>query len=475
MAANRRKNPVLTAPELQLKFVVSRSSASRFGMIVAACVAALAFFQTPVRAADGKPRVIVTTDGEVDDRSSMIRFLLYACDFDVEGIVQVNSKFQKNGHSKELWLEKELNTYEQVLPNLRKHQPDYPNAEYLRSISRVGNENIKDLWVAPPDMETKDTPGEQLIINTLLDNDPRPVHVLMWGGANTTASALWKLKTEYPKEKFDYAVSRIRIYCIWYQDGGGGWIQTNIPGAYINEAYRWENVWDYGSISNNPTKKRCANPPEIQAYMNYEWVSNNVTHGHGLLGAIYPQKYISEGDTASFLNLINNGLDAYQDYTLGGWGGRSAHDNPAFPNHITDKTLTDDGNHNKMYWRWIPAVQNDFAARLDWCVKAFKDVNHAPVAKVKSSLNRDVKAGKTVKLKATATDLDGDTLTCQWWQYSDADSVTTTVAIANANSLDNASFVAPDEPGKQVQIILEVTDNGTPPLVGYQRVICNIK
>ena len=104
-------------------------------------------------------------------------------------------------------------------------------------------------------METKDTPGEQLIIDTLLDNDPRPVHVLSWGGANTTASALWKLKTEYPKEKFDYAVSRIRIYCIWYQDGGGGWIQTNIPQAYINEAYRWDNVWDYESIADNPDKK----------------------------------------------------------------------------------------------------------------------------------------------------------------------------------------------------------------------------
>lgn len=194
-----------------------------------------------------KPRVIATTDGEIDDHSSMIRFLLYASDYDVAGIVEVNSRFQKNGHSKEPWLEKQLDAYEQVLPNLRKHNPDYPSADYLRGICRVGNENIKDLWVAPPDMTTKDTPGEKLIISTLLDNDPRPVHVLSWGGANTTASALWKLKTAYPKEKFDYAVSRIRIYCIWYQDGGGKWIQENIPEAYINEAYRWDNVWDYES------------------------------------------------------------------------------------------------------------------------------------------------------------------------------------------------------------------------------------
>jgi hypothetical protein len=393
----------------------------------------------------------------------------------VAGIVQVNSKYQKNGHSDKKWIEAELDAYEQVLPNLRKHNPDYPDASKLRSVMRVGNENAKDLWVAPPDMETKNTAGAQLIIDTLLDNDPRPVHVLSWGGANTTASALWKLKTEYPKEKFDYAVSRIRIYCIWYQDGGGGWIQTNIPGAYINEAYRWNKVWDYQSITNAPRNRPSANPPEIQSYMNYQWLSENVTNNHGPLGALYPQTYVSEGDTPSFLNLINNGLDAHLDYTLGGWGGRSAHDDPAFPNHLTDKNLTDDGNANKMFWRWIPAAQNDFAARLDWCVKDFKDANHPPVARVKGSLQRDVKAGDTVRLEATATDPDGNQLTYKWWQYADADSATNTVTIANSDSLGKASFVVPNEPGKQIQIILEVTDNGTPSLVGYQRVICNIK
>lgn len=437
---------------------------------------AAAFGARATVAAADKPRVIATTDGEVDDRSSMIRFLLYSCDFDVAGIVQVNSRFQKDGHSDKKWIEAELDSYEQVLPNLRKHNPDYPDADQLRSVLRVGNENRNDLYVAPPDMATKSTAGAQLIIDTLLDDDPRPVHVLSWGGANTTASALWKLKTEYPKEKFDYAVSRIRIYCIWYQDGGGSWIQTNIPQALINEAYRWDNVWDYESYDNARKKgKPSANPPFVQEYMKPAWLDANVKTDHGPLGALTPQKYISEGDTPSFLNLVNNGLEAYRDYTLGGWGGRSAYDDPAFPNHITDKTLSDDGDRNKMYWRWVPAAQNDFAARMDWCVKDFKDANHAPVAKVKSSLKRDVKTGETVKLAATATDPDGNLLTYKWWEYNDADSANAVVAIVNRDSLEDASFVAPDEPGKQVQIILEVADDGTPPLIGYQRVICDIK
>lgn len=437
--------------------------------------AAVPVVKTPVLPPGTRPRVIATTDGEVDDRSSMIRFLLYSFDFDVVGIVQVNSKFQKKGHSDKKWIEAQFDAYEQVLSNLRKHNPNYPDAGQLRSVLRVGNENVNDLWIAPPDMETKNTPGEQLIIDTLLDDDPRPVHVLSWGGANTTASALWKLKTEYPKEKFEYAASRIRIYCIWYQDGGGKWIQENIPEAYINEAYRWDNVWDYESYDHARKQgKMSSNPPFVQEYMKPAWLNEHVKTGHGPLGAMTPQKYISEGDTPSFLHLVNNGLDSHLDYTLGGWGGRSVYDDPAFPNHITDKAIKDDDNRNKMYWRWVPAAQNDFAARMDWCVKEFKEANHAPVAEVKGALTRDVKAGETVKLAATATDPDGDKLTCKWWQYADADSAAATVTITNSNSLDNASFVVPNEPGKQVHIILEVTDDGTPELKYYQRVIVTI-
>lgn len=431
-------------------------------------------------AAPQKPRVIATTDGEVDDRSTMIRFILYSCDFDVAGIVQVNSRYQKNGHSDKKWVEAELDAYEKVLPNLRKHNPDYPDASKLRSVIRIGNENIKDLWVAPPDMETTNTAGEQLIIDTLLDNDPRPVHVLSWGGANTTASALWKLKTEYPKEKFDYAVSRIRIYCIWYQDGGGGWIQTNIPGAYINEAYRWNKTWDYQSITNAPRNRPSANPPEIQAYMNYQWLSENVANNHGPLGAMYPQKYVSEGDTPSFLNLINNGLDAHLDYTLGGWGGRSAHDDPAFPNHITDKNLTDDGDANKMFWRWIPAAQNDFAARLDWCVATdYTNANHNPIAvlngdRTKNILTLSATNGATIALSAEGTgDPDGNSVRAMWWIYPEAGNISG-ATLSMTNGWQTEVHLPQLNKTGTLHVILQVEDDGQPQLTAYRRAIIEV-
>ncbi len=96
-----------------------------------------------------KPRVIVTTDGEIDDQSSMIRFLMYSSDYDVAGIVQVNG-VQKDGHSKDKWIESQIAKYAECLPNLRKHNPDYPDAEYLLSVLAVGNENREDLHKLPP-------------------------------------------------------------------------------------------------------------------------------------------------------------------------------------------------------------------------------------------------------------------------------------------------------------------------------------
>lgn len=125
-----------------------------------------------------KPRVIVTTDGEIDDQSSMIRFLMYSSDYDVAGIVQVNG-VQKDGHSKDKWIESQIAKYAECLPNLRKHNPDYPDAEYLLSVLAVGNENREDLHKLPPLLS--DSEGAQLIIRTLLDSDPRPVHIFSMG------------------------------------------------------------------------------------------------------------------------------------------------------------------------------------------------------------------------------------------------------------------------------------------------------
>lgn len=78
------------------------------------------------RSWEGKPRVVVMTDGEVDDRCSMVHFLLYANDMQVDAIIQSNSCFQRNGWSSQPWIEEQLAAYEAVYPNLKVHDPDYP-------------------------------------------------------------------------------------------------------------------------------------------------------------------------------------------------------------------------------------------------------------------------------------------------------------------------------------------------------------
>ena len=53
-----------------------------------------------------------------------------------------------------------------------------------------------------------------------------------------------------------------------------------------------------------------------------EWVNANV-RSKGPLGKHYPLPCcIHEGDTPSFLGLINNGLASFMSPTYGGWGGR---------------------------------------------------------------------------------------------------------------------------------------------------------
>src|SRR3954469_6880902 len=47
-----------------------------------------------------KPRVVVTTDPELDDSNSLLRYLLYSMDFRTEGLVYASSQFHWRGDGK---------------------------------------------------------------------------------------------------------------------------------------------------------------------------------------------------------------------------------------------------------------------------------------------------------------------------------------------------------------------------------------
>lgn len=413
-----------------------------------------------------KPRVIVMTDGEIDDHSSMIRFLLYTCDMDVCAIVETNSIFQKRGHSAEDWYENQLDAYEKVYPNLIKHNPDYPTAAYLRSISFVGDEvydRVKDLrekrWelipggkiMMKPD-DWADTPGSDKIVEVLLEDNPEPVFIQAWGGGNTAARAFYKLKTQYPND-YKRAVSKVTIYNIWYQDGAGNYIENYHPDVTMLYCGSFVGTWNYNSQKNT-----------------YGFVEKNVKNNHGPLGALYPQDYISEGDSPAFFYTINNGLRNHENPSFGGWGGRFVKTD-LFPNVYQD--AVDDGDKKKSLRIWIDDVNRNFEARMDWCVaQKYVDANHEPIVKIKGDLNISVSAGKTVKLDGKkTTDPDGNKLSFKWWQYKEAGTYNGLIDLKGSDK-PTLSFKAPQvSKPETIHIIFQVTDNGVPQLTSYKRVI----
>jgi len=417
---------------------------------------------------NSKPRIIVMTDGEIDDHSSMIRFLLYTCDVEVCAIIETNSIFQREGHSKEDWYDNQLDAYAKVYSNLIKHNPDYPTPEYLKKVSFIGDEDhdhlrglIKKRWELKPGAKTtftpenwKETPGSDKIVEVLLEKNPEPVYIQAWGGGNTAARAFYKLKKDYPNE-YKRALSKVVMYNIWYQDGAGNYIEQNHPEVTMLYCGSFDGTWNYRSQKNT-----------------YDFIENNVKKNHGPLGALYPQDYVSEGDSPAFLYSIANGLRNHEHPSYGGWGGRFTKFNQ-FEKVYTD--ARDDGDIKKSLRRWVNDANSDFEARVDWCVKNFEDANHPPIVQINQKEDIEVKSGNTVSIDAGKTkDPDGDELKFKWWQYKDAGSYNGMVDIKNANS-DKISFLAPKvSKPETIHIILEVSDNGSPMLKGYQRIIVEI-
>lgn len=410
-----------------------------------------------------KPRVIVMTDGEIDDRSSMIRFLLYTNDIELLAIIETNSVYQREGHSKKDWYDKQVDAYEQVYSNLIIHDPDYPTADEIRAKSHVGDEDPEHIIVDrnspgrrpggkveinPADWS--DTQGSDRIVEILLEEDPSPVYIQAWGGGNTAARAFCKLKTAYPA-KYDGAVSKAIMHNIWYQDGAGNYIEKYHPGVTMLLDHYFDGAWNYGSQS-----------------FTHAFIEHEVKNNHGPLGALYPQSYVSEGDSPAFLWALDNGLRNHEDPTYGGWGGRF-YKVDGFKNVYADVSTGS-------YARWIEVANRDFQVRMDWCVASeFEDANHKPAIHIEGKTDRMVGSGETVSFDATGTmDPDGDRISYRWWQFHEAGTFSRMVRIDEPMS-SKISFRAPevDQPCT-IHLILEVEDRGKPALFSFQRMIITV-
>ncbi len=126
---------------------------------------------------------------------------------------------------------------------------------------------------------------------------------------------------------------------------------------------------------------------------------------------------------------------------------------------------------------FFAAAQNDFAARLKWAVTPkFSDANHPPKVRIKGPLEVSARPGSTVQLEGEVSDPDGNAVTVKWWQFNDAGTYPGDVTISAPAALRSTLRVPEDaKPGQTIHVILEATDNGTPPLTRYQRVIVTVQ
>ncbi len=425
--------------------------------------AAVTGLDVPTPPVGTRPRIIATTDGEIDDRCSMVRFLLYANEWDIEGIIHCSSKFHWKGDGKnvkphgwadEVWLDRQIDLYENVYPKLSTHAEGFPTADALRKLVYTGNvANVGDM--------SRDTPGSDRIVEILLDDRPGPVYLQAWGGTNTIARALWKIQHEHADQMKKVSRKAI-VYIILDQDKTfRQYIEPNWPDLQVLGSFR-----QFACIAYSWARKI---PPPAKGYFERPWMEKHILREHGPLCAVYEHRdgaFRSEGDSPSFMHQIDVGLRSLEHPGWGGWGGRFVQEQPG---GNTWRGARDGGNLDKPIWRFAEAFQNDWAARADWCVKNRDEANHPPRAVVDGPLDRTVQPGEKVTLSATgSTDPDGDRLSYTWWQYTDVDTATP-IDITGA-----ASFVVPNEPGKTIHVILEVTDDGTPPLTRYRRIVFTI-
>jgi len=485
------------------------------------------FFGDTTLLAQTKPRIIITADPELDDANSLIRFLLYSTDYKIEGLIYASSQFHWTGDGKgtklsvpgreytrfglslcpcesyrwakgERFIDDIVEIYEKVYPNLKVHNANYPSPAELKSKIRFGNIEFDGDY-------SKDTPGSDLIKSLMLDDNQSPLYITAWGGQSTIARALKSIQDQYKKTpEWSRIRAKVLSKVIILPSGD----QDDTYARYIKP--NWPDI-DYRQMGRGPNYSYGAQmraTPENIVYTTSAWMTENVT-ARGAFGSYYrvwgdgkqmvkddifdyfglegytsedlkkmgyivwmpvqeKGSWLGEGDNPTFMNMLDNGLRAYEKGSFGGWGGTQVE--PGVGMGSFDPSRAETGPPFPNFW---PAAQLDFAARMKWSVTPqFKDANHEPKVSIKGPLSIKGKPGQKVKLKGVASDPDGDKVSLKWWQFK-AGSYPGDITIVNPSALTAEVTVPKDAvKGQTIHCILEATD-GT--LTRYQRAIITIE
>jgi CubicO group peptidase (beta-lactamase class C family) len=423
--------------------------------------------------ADRRRRLLIETDagGDPDDEQSLVRFLLYANEWDVEGIIAnrpvTRRPENKNPEDTGLGIVRRLvQAYGECRPSLVQHDACYPTKESLWQRTVPGYNDTND--------------AVKLILSAVDKDDPRPLWYSDWGTDNGAAvnnlrRALDLVQRERGPQGYAQFKSKLRLSS--YDKFGDHttaiappftiWVNTFQPPA---EGKRW-----YHHFS------------ALTAQAGGFDLTRDVLTDHGPLGALYPTNtthWAKEGDTMTFLYLVPTGMNDPNEPLWGSWAGRYGL-NESFSGksyYWANQTDAWNGttNRDNTLARWAADLQNDFRARLDWCLQPPDKANHAPRAVVNSLDGKEIlhlaaRPGQTVSLDAgLSQDPDGDKLAFEWFVYREAGTYEGEAALTNVSPSLGLLQIPGDAAGKSLHVVLTVRDNGTPPLAAYRRVVVQV-
>lgn len=479
------------------------------GKMIAFILLALATIRVAFSSSEFRPNLFVLSDitNEPDDSQSLVRLLLYSNQIEILGLTAVTSVWLNDTVRPDAMVEI-INSYDSVLDNLRVHDPKYPSGDHLRSLVHAGKPKYGMEAVDLKD-PANISEGAAALIDAVdgiqgesSDDDVRSfLWVSCWGGTNVLAEALNKVKQERTQDELDYFISKMKVYTISDQDNSGMWIRVNFPKLfYVNSIHAW-NEYVLAQWVGISTLTIDQGGPNVTV-VGQDWLSNNIQVGP--LGASYPDiAYTMEGDTPSFLGVIPNGLNHPGHIEYGGWGGRykPVDQSLLYSNHYSDTTDSVVGLNGETFtsnhaciWRWRHVFQNDFAARMQWTVRdSYESANHAPILVLNETTSplpfhmtvEDHGSSNASLIFDASASYDPDSsnsiATIDLFQYTEVSGDTApelTIQPVCSDSDSPCGIFSVLVPSKSVvnssidyHLVLQATDNGTPEMTAYRRII----